>query len=175
MYATPIEAVIASSRTIGIGISTRVMNDTIAVMRASVPGMSSPEKLSRAASSVLFPWARPRTMKLICWTPCETPMAKTRKGTRTASGSRPYPRIRKVPNCHTREVREQTIGRIVNRTERQYQYTESAVSTRAIAQNSRTPAAPSAMSPICLANPMIWISYFPSSNFFRMVSSSTRL
>ena len=55
LYPTPIEAVIASSRTIGIGISTRVMKDTTAVISASDPGISSPVKLSRAASSVLFP------------------------------------------------------------------------------------------------------------------------
>ena len=102
-------------------------------------------------------------------------MANTRNGTRTASGSRPYPIRCNVPNCQTNEVREQAIARIVNRTDRQYQYTASAVSTRAIAQNSRTPEAPSAMSPICLANPMIWTSNLPSSNFFRIFSSRIRL
>ncbi|MCY1455551.1 hypothetical protein D9M71_726900 [compost metagenome] len=73
----------------GMGISTRVTKETKAVTSARVPGMSRPMKLERAASSTLLPIAISRTMKLICCTPWETPMANTRNGTRTASGSRP--------------------------------------------------------------------------------------
>ena len=40
----------ASSRTIGIGISSSVTNETKAVTSASVPGISRPVKLSRQAS-----------------------------------------------------------------------------------------------------------------------------
>ena len=80
---------IASSRTIGIGINSSVTKETSAVTSASVPGTSNPVKLERAASSALLPMAISRTMKLICCTPWETPMANTRKGTSTASGSSP--------------------------------------------------------------------------------------
>ncbi|MNQ44749.1 hypothetical protein D3C85_585130 [compost metagenome] len=79
----------ANSRTIGIGISTNVTKETKAVTSASVPGISKPLKLERAASSTHLPWAISRTMKFICCTPWDTPMANTRKGTNTASGSRP--------------------------------------------------------------------------------------
>ena len=79
----------ASSRTIGMGISTSVAKDTKAVTSASVPGISRPLKLARAAASALLPTEISRTMKLICCTPWLTPMANTRKGTSTPSGSSP--------------------------------------------------------------------------------------
>lgn len=162
----------ATSRTIGIGISSSVTNDTSAVTKASVPGISKPVKLERAASSALLPIAISRTMKLICCTPWETPMANTRKGTSTANGSSPYPNRRRLPNCHTSEASEQTSASSVKRSEWQYQYTAPAVRSNASKQNSSTAEAPSAMSPICLAKPMIWTSNSPSSNCWRISFSS---
>ncbi|MCY1345780.1 hypothetical protein D9M68_532240 [compost metagenome] len=52
----------ASSRTIGIGISNSVTKDTKAVTNARVPGISRPLKLERAACSALLPQAISRTM-----------------------------------------------------------------------------------------------------------------
>ena len=100
---------------------TSVMKPTKAVTSASVPGMNRLEKLSRAAVIESAPSATAFEMALICCTPCETPMAKTRKGTRMASGSRPKPSKVRVPNCQTTDTIEQKIGRRVSSTERQYQ------------------------------------------------------
>ena len=100
----------ASSRTIGIGISISVTKVTNAVTSASVPGINRPVKLARAAWSVVLPCEISRTMKLICCTPCETPIANTRNGTSTASGSSPKPSRCSVPNCHTSEASEQPIA-----------------------------------------------------------------
>lgn len=97
-------------------------------------------------------------MKFTCCTPCDTPIANTRNGTSTASGSRPKPSSFSVPNCQTSEVSEHAISSTVKRSEWQYQYTASAVSSSAIAQKPSTAFAPSAMSPICFAKPMICTS-----------------
>ena len=67
------------------------------------------------------------------------------------------------------------MGSTVKRHEWQYQYTAAAVSSKAMTQNSSTAEAPSAMSPICLAKPMICTSKFASSNFWRIWASSTWL
>ena len=45
--------------------------------------------------------------------PCETPIAKTKKGTRMANGSSPNPNNFNIPNCHMSEVSEQINGRNV--------------------------------------------------------------
>ncbi|MCY1248479.1 hypothetical protein D9M72_619160 [compost metagenome] len=82
-------AVIASSRIIGIGMRISVTKLTSAVISASDPGISRPVKLRRAAMAESVPWATSRRIKLICWIPCETPIANTRNGTRMASGSSP--------------------------------------------------------------------------------------
>jgi hypothetical protein len=50
---------------------------------------------------------------------------------------------------------EQAMGNKVSSIERQYQYTDSAVSRAPVQKTSATPVAPAAMSPICLAKPMI--------------------
>ena len=155
---TPSEAAIASSRIIGIGTSSNVTKETKAVTSASVPGISRPLKLARAACIAVLPCASSRMMKLICCTPCETPMANTRNGTSTPSGSSPKPSRCNAPNCQTSEVSEHTIGSTVNRTERLYQNTAAAVSSSATLQKRSTEEAPSAMSPICLAKPMISMS-----------------
>jgi hypothetical protein len=60
-------------------------------------------------------------MKLTCWTPWDTPMAKTRKGTSIARGSRPKPSRVMVPNCQTTDTSEQNNGRKVSTQERVYQ------------------------------------------------------
>ncbi len=114
---TPSEAVMASSRIMGIGTSNSVMNETNAVISARTPGMRSPLKLARAAVMTDFPLPMPRTKKLICWTPCDTPMANTRNGTSTASGSSPYPISRKAPNCQIIDVSEHMMTRTVRRKE----------------------------------------------------------
>jgi hypothetical protein len=60
LKATPSEAVMASSRTIGMGISTSVTKDTKAVTSASTPGISRPLKLARQASKQDLPRSRAR-------------------------------------------------------------------------------------------------------------------
>jgi len=55
LYATPIAAVIASSRIIGIGISVSVANPTNAVTSAIVPGIRRPVNERRAAVIVSTP------------------------------------------------------------------------------------------------------------------------
>ena len=52
----------ANSRTMGIGIRVKVINDTNAVTKANTPGISKLVKLNRAASTVFLPWAISRTM-----------------------------------------------------------------------------------------------------------------
>ena len=52
----------ASSLTMGIGMSVSVMKETKAVTSASTPGTRRPRKLARAASSHPMPAAMPRTM-----------------------------------------------------------------------------------------------------------------
>ena len=61
----------------------------VGLFSAIDPGSSSPRKVLRAAVRLSSPAATRAAIRLICWIPWETPIAKTRKGTRIASGSTP--------------------------------------------------------------------------------------
>ena len=117
--ATPRLAVIASSWMIGISISRMVRKPAVSVASATLPGMNSRLKQMRAAewqSSPAVTW--PFRALIIC-TPWETPMAKTRNGTRIDNGSMPKPNSTSRPNCQTTATREQISGRMVSRQERE--------------------------------------------------------
>ena len=56
-------------------------------------------------------------------------------------------------------------------SEPEYQYSSSAVITKATPKNTSTPAAPLAMSPTALAKPMMWTAVFSFSYLARIFSS----
>ena len=118
--ATPRLAVIASSWMIGISISRMVRKPAVSVASATLPGMNRRRKQMRAAAEQSSPSHTWPFRALIICTPCETPMAKTRNGTRIDSGSMPNPNSTSNPSCQMTATSEQIRGRIVSRQDREY-------------------------------------------------------
>ena len=86
---TPRLAVIASSWIVGILITSIVMNPTVSVSSATMPGAMSCMKAARAAVGPSWPLKASLRKVQIFWTPWLTPIAKTRNGTRMENGSMP--------------------------------------------------------------------------------------
>ena len=118
--ATPRLAVLASSWMIGISISRMVRKPAVSVARATLPGMNRRRKQMRAAAEQSAPSQTWPFSALIICTPWDTPMAKTRNGTRIDSGSMPKPNSTSSPSCQTTATSEQTSGRMVSRLDREY-------------------------------------------------------
>ena len=69
-----------------------------------------------------------------------------------------------MPRCQMTAITEQVKARSVSLCERVPNITRAQVTRKATPKNRTTPAAPSAMSPIALAKPTMWISTASSWN-----------
>ncbi len=116
--STPRLAVRASSWIIRISMSRIVRNPIVSVIRATPPGTTRRRKAARAASGASAPRWISEDTPLTIWTPCDTPMAKTRKGTRMDMGSIPNPRSLRMPRSQMTAITEQVRARSVSRCER---------------------------------------------------------
>ena len=108
---------------------------------------------------------------LVICTACDTAIEKIRNGTRIDMGSRPRPKTGSRPSSQTTGTMAQISAITVSTSEPEYQYSSTAVMTKAMPKNSSTPAAPLAMSPIALAKPMMCTPVLSLSYLPRMASS----
>ncbi len=121
--ATPMVAVIASSKMMRIGITRIAAKPMQPATRATEPGTSSARKALRAAVSGSMPVRlanssgvpssrppkniSPRYRLIIC-SPWLTAMAKIRNGVSMFIGSMPKPSRRSAPSIHTTEISAQS-------------------------------------------------------------------
>ena len=82
-------------------------------------------------------------------------MAKTRNGTRIDSGSMPKPSRLSRPICQTTAQAEVISGRMVRTIDCEKYQSRTAEMTIATLKKTSTPRAPSVMSPMTLAKPMM--------------------
>ena len=137
---------------------------------AIAPGMNSFSNECSDAVMPLAPCSVSSFQALVICTACETAIEKIRKGTRIDIGSSPSPKTGSRPSSQITGTTAQTSARKVIIFEPEYQYSSSAVMTKATPKNTSTPAAPLAMSPTALAKP---ISYTPMSAFSYFVRMSS--
>ncbi|MNY56304.1 hypothetical protein D3C86_1923700 [compost metagenome] len=84
-------------------------------------------------------------------------MEKIRNGTRIDIGSSVSFSSGNSPSSQTTGTIAQISAHPVSINEPQYQYSSNALMTKATMKNTSTPDAPSAMSPMDLAKPMMWM------------------
>ncbi len=116
--ATPRLAVRASSLITGMSITISTPNPTASASSAVRPATNRRRNVYRAATSRWVPRPTSSMMPFIFCAPCETPMANTRKGTRTVKGSTSKPSRATRPSCQVTATTEQAITRSVLRQQR---------------------------------------------------------
>ncbi len=171
MTVTPIVAVNASSRTISMSTTAITMKPSALASKAVAPGMNSRMKQLRDAVTPSAPCKVSSFQALVIWTACETPIEKIRNGTRMDNGSRPSPSRGSKPSSQITGTEAATRAATVSVAEPEYQYSNAAVMKNALTKKTRTLDAPSAMSAMDLAKPMIWMETRLPSYFVRMASS----
>ena len=80
--ATPMLAVIASSRMTGMSITISTAKPTASARSAVSPARNRRRNVKRAATSLCVPRPMSCMMPFIFCAPCDTPIANTRNGTR---------------------------------------------------------------------------------------------
>ncbi|MCY1399383.1 hypothetical protein D9M71_144360 [compost metagenome] len=152
---TPRVAVIANSRTISMSTRAITTKPRALASSATAPGMNSFWKQLREAVTPSAPARVSSFQALVICTAWDTPMEKIRNGTRIDMGSRPRPTSGRMPSSQTTGTTAHISAQPVSIIEPQYQNSSTAVITKATTKNNSTPEAPSAMSPMDLAKPMM--------------------
>ncbi len=116
---TPRQAVMPSSRTMGISICMMTMNPRALVTNATVPGMNSLRMAACEASIEVAPLSISSFQALVICTACDTPMEKIRKGTSIEIGSIPMPISGSKPSSQTTGNMATTRATAVSLSERQ--------------------------------------------------------
>ena len=117
--STPVQAVMPSSRTIGMSISMITAKPSALVSSATAPGTNSVQNAVRAAATASAPATTSRRQALVICTACETPIENTRNGTRIDIGSMPKPISGSTPISQSTGSSATTVAAAVSRSERE--------------------------------------------------------
>ena len=118
--ATPMLAVSARSLITSMSITISTANPTASASSAVSPARNRRLNVKRAATSLCAPRPMSCMMPFIFCAPCDTPIAKTRNGTRIEYGSSSKPNSATSPSCQTTATSEQAMTSAVLRTQRVY-------------------------------------------------------